>query len=251
MYQKGDYEVFRISTVGVVLLVLLSSLVVGIHTAETRYAVEQTTIEQRNIVFSDNRYAQGYVRPFGGFGAKGASRGSFGFKGEEEGASNLPYNAFIPRGRDPSKISNVYASARGYQVINTYVELKPVELQLTSRPQINGTPQGYARLIFRKPHDVGIPETNVFLRTRDLPALAPDFLYQAWLVDEDTGTSASIGMFQPSAISRITTLDYKSTVPLAPFDTIIVTAEPYPDDNPLPSQVILSASLKPKKVRSP
>ena len=235
---------------GIVLVVVLSTVVLAIHTAETRYAVEQSTIEQRNILFTENRYGQGYVKPFGGFGFKGASRGSFGFKGEEEGASNLPYNAFIKRGRNPGTISNYYASARGYPITNLYVELKPTNLQLTSRPQINGSPQGHARIINNRPHDVDLIEAVVHLRTKDLPPIAPDSIYELWLVDEDTGYSMSLGLFQPSAISRITTLQYRTVTPLDPFDSIIVTTEPFPDDNPMPGEVILSGDLKQNQVRS-
>jgi len=242
--------VFKKLSLGIVFLFLLSSLVVAIHTQETRYAVEQTTIEQRNILFTENRFGQEYVKPLGGYGSKGASRGSFGEKGEEEGASLLKSNAFIPRGRDPSKISNYYISARGYRIINTYVELKPTDLELTSRPQINGTPQGHARVISTKPDDVYMIEGTVLLRTKDLPPLAPNFIYEAWLVDEDTGTSMSLGIFQPSTIGRIASLKYNVVTPLDAFESIIVTTEPFPDEDPRPGPVVLAGDIKEKVVRS-
>ncbi|MEM2916009.1 MAG: anti-sigma factor [Candidatus Woesearchaeota archaeon] len=232
---------------GIVILLVMSAVVIATqtgYTAETRYSWYQSTIVPRDIVFSSNRYWMNYVKPYGGYGAKAASRGSFGMKGEEEGASNLPYNDFIPRGSDPSAISNYYASARGYHIVNKYVELEPVGLGLVSRPQINGTPKGYARVVNIKDNGVGFPLATVFFRTKDLPPLAPEFLYELWLVDEDTGYSMSLGLFQPANIGRVASLDYKSVVPLWPFDSMMVTIEPFPDDNPMPGQVILSGLLK-------
>ncbi len=228
----------------------MSLPVFAIHTPETRYSVEQSTIEQRDILFTQNRYGIGYVKPYGGFGQQGSSRGSMGAKGAEGGALNLATNSFITQGRNPGRISNYYSSARGYPIINMYVELKPTELQLLSRPQINGTPQGHARIISKKPDQIFLPQGTVLLRTKDLPPLAPLYLYEAWLVDEDTGMSMSLGVFQPSPVGRVATLDYTSSTPLNAFESIIVTAEPFPDDNPSPGQVIIVGDLKGKMVRT-
>jgi hypothetical protein len=229
--------------VGIVLFVLLSALVVAIHTPETRYSFDQPTVEQRDIVFTQNRLGQNYVRPFGGFGQTGASKGSMGMTGVEEGASNLATNSFIYQGRTPGRISNMLESMRGYRIVNKYVQLDPLNLELSSRPQINGTPQGYARIISRKTNDVIVTEGIVMLRTKDLPPVNPDYLYEAWLVDEDTGYAMTLGLFQAGTIGRTATLSYKSMTPLDPFDTIMVTVEPFPDDNPMPGQVVITGSL--------
>ncbi|MEM4247301.1 MAG: anti-sigma factor [Candidatus Woesearchaeota archaeon] len=232
---------------GIVIVLLLSfvsfATQVG-YTAETRYAYNSSVSVKRDIVFSSNRYGIGYVKPYGGYGAQGASRGSFGMKGEEEGASNLPYNDWIPRGSDPSRISNYYASARGYHIVNKYVELSSADLSLVSRPQINGSPAGYARVVSIKPYQLGIPQGTVYFRTKDLPPLAPDYIYEAWLVDEDSGYSMSLGLFQPAGIGRVTSLEYSVITPLLPFDSMMVTVEPFPDNNPLPGFVILEGVLK-------
>jgi hypothetical protein len=236
---------------GILFLLALSAAAVAIHTPETRYSVEQTTIEQRNIVHTENRYGQQYVKPLGGYGKEGASQGSFGRKGAEEGASNLPYNSFIARGRDPGKISNAYASAKGYQVINKYVKLEPVSVQYLSRPQVAGSPQGHARIISRKKADVGLIQADIELRTRDLPPTSNlTRIYEAWLVDEDTGTTMSIGIFQPGSYDRVATLRYKSITPLDPFETIIVTQEPFPDNDPRAGEIFLSGDLKTNIVRT-
>lgn len=236
--------------IGIVLIVLLSSFVIAIHTPETRYGVEQTSIEQRNILFTENRFGIGYVKPFGGYGFKGASRGSFGFKGEEEGASVLATNAFIPQGRNPGRIGNYYASARGYRIIDKYVELKGVDgAEIVVRPQITGEVQAHARIVSIKPDQLALPEGRVLLRTKDLPP-APGMVYEAWLVDTETGYSLSLGIFQPSGIGRVATLEYKSTVSLEVFDKIIVTVEPFPDDNPGPGTVVLSGDIGGETLRS-
>lgn len=234
-----------------VVLSLFSSAVIAIHTPETRYSVEQTTIEQRNILQSENRFGQEFVQPFGGFGMKGASRGGYGAKGEEEGASNLKSNAFIPQGRTPGRISNSALHARGYQIINTYVELKPTDLKLVERPQITGQPQGFARIVSIRPNQIGLIETTVLLRTKDLPNVQNSWLYEAWLLDEDTGSSMSLGLFQPSTIGRIATLDYKSKTPIDMFESIVVSVEPFPDDDPGQGQIVLVGEIKEKITRLP
>ncbi len=229
LFQKGDYAVIREVCLGIVAVLLLSSIAFAVqegYTSETRYAVSPGPTVARDIVFSSNRYGQSY------------------FKGEEEGASVLQYNAFIPRGRDPTKISNYYASARGYHIVNEYVELGTADLTLITRPQINGTPEGYARIISIADGGSQIPVGTVYLRTRNLPPLAPDYIYEAWLVDEDSGYSMSLGFFQPAGIGRVTSLDYEVITPLWPFDSIMVTIEPFPDMNPGPGQVVVAGILK-------
>lgn len=240
----------RTFIVGIVLALALSSFVLAIHTPETRYSVDQTTIEQRNIYHSENRYGIGYVKPLGGYGMKGASSGSLGFTGVEEGAKTLATNSFIARGRNPGAISNYYASARGYQITNKYVELASASGLLTMRPQINGTPEGHVRIISKKPNQLYLPQLTVLLRTRDLVPLSPGYIYEAWLVDEDTAYSMSLGIFQPSEIGRIGTLSHISTHSADPFESIIVTTEPFPDTDPRPGQVVLAGDLKPKVVRA-
>lgn len=240
----------RNAVLGIVLVLLLSSLAIAIHTPETRYSVEQTSIEQRNILFSDNRFEQGYVKPFGGFGMKGASRGNFGFKGEEEGASNLATNSFLNRGRNPGSISRYYASARGYQWINNYVRLGSIDIPMTMRPQINGTPQGHARVLSGRRKDVTPTEATVYLRTLDLPPIGPEYVYEGWVIDEDTGYSLSLGIFQSKSIGRTGRLDWTATIPLDPFESIAVTVEPFPDEDPRPGTVILTGSIH-ENMRSP
>jgi hypothetical protein len=232
---------------GIFILLVMSSVAVAIqtgYTSETRYTTSPSISVKRDIVFSSNRYGMTYIKPYGGFGAKAASRGSFGMKDAEAGAANLPYGDWIPQGRDPGHISNYYSSARGYTIMNKYVDLAPLDLSLVSRPQINGTPAGYARVISIKDQGVGIPVGTVYLRTKDLPPIAPDFIYEAWLIDEETGYSMSIGLFQPAGIGRVTSLDYQISGPLTSFDSIIVTVEPFPDTNPGPGMAILQGPLK-------
>ena len=239
---------------GIVILLIFSTVTYAIatgYTSETRYATSPSISVKRDIVFSSNRYGQTYVKPYGGFGAKGASRGSFGAKGEEEGASNLPYGDWIPQGQNPQKFSNYYASARGYQILNKYIELNSADLTLVSRPQINGTPMGYARLISIKDQDVGLPMGQIFFRSKDLPPLDPLYLYEAWLVDEDTGYPMSIGLFQPAAIGRITSLELTISTPLTAFDSMMVTVEPFPDDDPTPGPVILEGSINVGSISAP
>jgi hypothetical protein len=244
--------------IGIVLVVLLSPLAFAAfngYTSETRYAVSPGPTLERDIVFSANRYYQGYIKPFGGFGAKGASGGSRGAKGVEEGSLNLPSNAFIPNGRNPAKISNPYASFQGYQNINQYIDLVKPDNSLITRPQINGSPQGYARIVNYRRQQVGLLDTAIQLRTRDLPLIAPYFTYGVWLVDEDTGYTMLLGNLQPQAIGRTADFKFNSipnsyggSYPLVPFDTMMVTIQPYPDNDQLPGPVVLTGDMRGNKV---
>ncbi len=237
----------RILVLAVVIAVIVSTVVFATqlgYTAETRYTYNPGISVKRDIVFSSNRYGMTYVWPYGGFGSKTASRGSFGQKGSEEGASNLPYGDWIKQGRDPGHISNYYSSARGYTIVNKYIDLLPVDLSLIQRPQINGSPQGYARVISQQSQDTGLPGGTVYFRSKELPPLPPNFIYETWLVDEDTGYSLSIGQFQPANIGRVTSLQYDISSPLTPYDSMMVTLEMYPDDSPQPGMVVLSGVLK-------
>jgi hypothetical protein len=60
----------------------------------------------------------------------------------------------------------------------------------------------------------------------------------------------SLGIFQPSDIGRVASLDYTSSTPLDPFESIVVTTEPFPDSNPMPGEVVLAGDIKEKITRS-
>lgn len=232
-----------------IIALLVIGLVTAIHTQETRYGVEQTTIEQRNILFRENKLFRrdepSYVKPFGGFGFKGASRASFGLKGEEESFSNLATNAFRAQGRNPARYaSNFYRSTRGTPTIDQAVKLSPVTGSLVARPQITTQITGVARILSQNVRELRIPRTTVFLRTRGLPLLEGSQLYEAWLIDEDTGYAQSMGLFYPKAIGRTTSLTWEFQGLANRFETIAVSVEPYPDPDPSPSgNFVLTGNL--------
>lgn len=230
----------KLALLAIIALLVLSA-VTAIHTQETRYSVEQTTIEQRDILFKENklfsRSGVTYVQPLGGFGFKGASRASFGFKGEEESFSNLATNAFRAQGRNPGRYaSNFYQSTRGTPVVDQAVALRPVTGALiVQRPQITAQTTGAVRVLSRFERELRVPKTTVYLRVLDLPPVEKNQVYEAWLIDEDTGNAQSMGMFNSMAIGRTGTLTWEFQGLVNQFESFGVTVEPYPDTDPSPS----------------
>jgi len=222
-------------------IILAATLAVAIHTQETRYAVTPSTTEQRNIYFSQNRYGANYTALLGNFGKKGASRGNFGFKGDSSAESNLPYNDYIPQGSNPRKISNYYASSRGYKIIDTTVYLEGNSL--VSRPGVTTLPKGTARVISMHKRSIGLPHGTVFMRVKDLPPVGDDEIYEGWLVDEDSGYSLSMGIFLPATIGRINSLTFDIDYQLNAFDYIMVAREQYPDTDPRPGVSVMTGVI--------
>jgi len=227
-------------------VVILSAIVIAVHTPETRYGLNPTETEQRTIYFGED-----YEKPLGGFGLKAASRGNFGFKGTSSVEKNLPYNAFIARGRDPSRISNFDPNIRGYSKRNVYIELAPLQTGLILQNNFPTTSRGVARLISEIPDNVGPPQGTVALQVRDLLPITNEEVYEAWLVDENTGYVLSIGLLRPATYGT-TTLNFKTENFLHLYETIMVTKEPYPDNDKWPSDdVVLIGNIPQTRTKQP
>ncbi|MFA6889020.1 MAG: hypothetical protein WC254_06005 [Candidatus Woesearchaeota archaeon] len=59
-------------------------------------------------------------------------------------------------------------------------------------------------------------------------------IYEAWLVDQDTGYQLSQGLFTVD-LDGYTTYSFNSNHYVNPYDLFVVTKEPYPDNDPRPS----------------
>jgi len=61
-----------------------------------------------------------------------------------------------------------------------------------------------------------------------------DEIYEAWLVDQDTGYQLSLGLFIVDQ-DGYTKFSFGSDNYANPYDMVVVTKEPYPDEDPRPS----------------
>ena len=230
----------------IITVLVLSAIVIAVHTPETRYGVNPRETEQRTIYFGEN-----YQKPLGGFGLKGASRGNFGFKGSSSVEQTFPYNAFIARGRDPSRISNFDPNIRGFTSRNVYIELEPIQYSLIYQGGLPTSAKGAARLISEIPHNIGPPRGTVKLQVRDLPPIARDEILQAWLGDEKTGFFLPIGSIRPVTYG-VTSLDFEIQDFLHMYDVIMVTKEPFPDYDLFPSDdVVLIGDIPQTRIKQP
>lgn len=66
-----------------------------------------------------------------------------------------------------------------------------------------------------------------------------DEIYEAWMVDMDTGYTLALGLFTVDGDGDAT-LDFTNQDYAIPYDAIVITKEAYPDDDPRPNgEVVL------------
>ncbi len=74
--------------------------------------------------------------------------------------------------------------------------------------------------------------------TRNLDYLALDKMYEAWLVDVETGYTLSLGLFSVDQDGDVR-FSWSHPGYVNAYDMIVVTKEPYPDKDPRPSGVVV------------
>lgn len=90
----------------------------------------------------------------------------------------------------------------------------------------------------------GLFETKIDVEVRRLMASTTSTIYEAWLVDDQTGYKLSLGGLIPNGQSNRSKLHFEEyLVNLSIYDKLIVTEEPMNDTNPNPGNTILSASI--------
>jgi len=227
------------------LVIILATLAYArVLTPQVVYGIPNTTVGQRVIYFGEHR-----DWPLMSYGSKGASSGvgtagNYGAKGTTSVSSNLAWNAFIRRGRDPSHISNVDPRMRGYSIKDVVVELEPVDEEWVFQNNMISRSKGTVRIISDYDDVKGYdpPRTRVYMRVRDLPPLDDEHVYQAWLVDVDTGYPLSIGMFR-APWDGIADLDFDAPMSAFVYDTFVITFEPFPDYDLHPGKPVLAGDI--------
>lgn len=199
-------------------------------------------------------FGEGYKKPLIGYGLKNAPRGSFGQQGFNGGREDF-LNSVIPQGRNPGRVSQFDSGYRGYRMIDEIVELSSVESYKRSN-RAEAPVRVSARVVSSQRNSVTeLPKSSVFIQALNLPALNADEVYEAWLMDEESGYSFSLGFLRSNLRSGITTskigasgglgglLASDGTYDLTLYDTIAVTKEPFPDLNPHPGEIVAIGSV--------
>jgi len=240
----------RIGVIFIALIIILTTFAYArVLTPQVVYGIPNTTVGQRVIYFGEDR-----SWPLTSYGAKGASSGvgtagDYGAKGTTSTTSNIAWNDFIRRGRDPTHISNSDPRIRGYTIRDVVVDLEPVDADWVMQNDFITRSKGTARIISDYDDVKGVdpPRTKVTLRVLNLPPLEQSQIYQAWLVDEDTGYPLSIGMFR-APMTGISNLDFDASMSALIYDMIVVTVEPFPDTDLHPGMPVLVGMITPDRI---
>jgi len=238
-------RISRISVILIALIIVLTTFAYArVLTPDVVYGIPNNTVGQRVIYFGEDR-----TWPLTSYGAKGASSGvgtagNYGFKGTLSTTSNIAWNDYIRRGRDPTHISNTDSRMRGYSIKDVVVNIEPVDNDWVLQNGIITKSKGTARIIsdYDDVKSYEPPRTRVYMRIIDLPPLDNEHIYQAWLVDLDTGYPLSIGMFR-APLTGISNLDFDASMSAFIYDSFVVTIEPFPDFDLHPSTPVLAGEI--------
>ncbi|MBW3002347.1 hypothetical protein KY338_04250 [Candidatus Woesearchaeota archaeon] len=219
-----------------VILIFVSILALSVAAEQWTLPFKKDTFsaeKKRDIYFGDQ-----FVRPVGWTGIKYAtnSRQTIGgFKGSTSIDSNLPYNEWIIQGRNPQATRNYDPRVRGYPILDEFVDLIPIEAPSYDQGSVllPRQPSGAVRIVTnrdsQKTQHSYMPRSTIYLRVGYLPELEPYEIYEAYLVDEDTGFALSIGRIIPPGIGQLNTLQFEIANDLYPYEFVMVTKENFPE----------------------
>ncbi|VVB81137.1 Anti-sigma-K factor rskA [uncultured archaeon] len=193
----------------------------------------------------DRYFGSDYQRDFSNFGTKGPTDRltKTGAKSAFSSVFNLDVNAFIPRGRDPSAISNWDPNMRGYPIIDVSADMLPYgALQQVIGPN-DVMAKGAARLVsLGDEYGAGLtkalPSTQVFVQANNLPPLDETEVYEVWLFNSEREYPLSVGLMKVG-IDHTGQLIFEMRRRADQFDAVMITKEPFPDSDPRPSDIIL------------
>ena len=233
---------------------LCTSIVFAIHEYSSNlidynggYAGESARGSRAIDPYSRSDYFPKYTdRPLSNFGSKGPTYRitNTGQKSAFSSNFNLDTNSFISQGRNPKRISNSDPGMRGFSIFDRPVYLTPAN---SIDVEINGlsvSPKATARIVSQSStrgtgnSDVG-PQARVFIQAINLPLMSSDGAYEAWLFDEDTGYSLSLGLLEFNRISSTASLSFEINRDLSMFETVVISREEFPDPDPSPSVAFL------------
>jgi len=101
-----------------------------------------------------------------------------------------------------------------------------------------------ATVYLRTSESAGYPRTAITVNTKDLPSSFSERCYfEVWLVDDDTDYALSLGMFFTS-MGGSAEFNYNYNNYVGAYDRILITKEPFYDENPLPGEIVLEGLIE-------
>lgn len=96
----------------------------------------------------------------------------------------------------------------------------------------------------RSSASAGYPTSTITVNTKDLPSsFSERCFFEVWTVDDDTGFAMSHGMFFTS-LGGSAEFEVNYNNYMGAYDRIVITKEPFYDDNPLPGEVMLEGVIE-------
>ncbi len=153
----------------------------------------------------------------------------------------------IPRTGGVERVTQYDPRIASYR-IKAVTHLEPVEQVIGGSGYGRGGyiqkfPRGLARI--QSARSQYYPRAQVVITVKDLEeSYKIKSLYQGWLYDEDSGYSLNLGVFETRGISGFGILDWSASLYLDEYDYVIVTQEPYLDQDPSPGEAVLIGLIK-------
>src|SRR3990172_1653445 len=240
---------------------LLAASVLAIHDYQVYddnfYGYAGQLARDRRIYdpYTRERYfGQDYQRQFVNYGLKGPPNRVLN-TGAKSGFSpifNLDTNTLSNRGRDPSYISNFDPDVRGYARLDRAVDLLPY----TPVEEFVGPEQVLARGTARiystgNMYGVGLnkplPRTQFFISITNLQPAPDGYVYEVWLLDDETEYALSMGTLKSgAALTTSGNTEIRRLVHM--FEHVMVTRELYPDPDPSPSEIVLMGDINKPRI---
>lgn len=248
--------------VAVLIVMLLSATVLAIHDFQVYdnnvdgYAGQLARDRRIYDPYTRERYfGSDYQRQFNNFGSKGPTDRllNTGAKSGFSSVFNLDTNTFSNRGRDPSFISNFDPGVRGYARLDRYIDLlpySPVE-QLIGPNEVLA--KGVTRILSTgNEYGVGLnkalPRSQVFIQAINLQPVGEHYVYEAWLLDDETEYALSMGVLKSGAGLTTQLVDWEIRRLVHMFEHVMITREPYPDPDPTPGEIILMGDINKPRI---
>jgi len=236
-------------------VLLLAGTALAIHDAAYGGYTGQTARERRiDDPFSRQQYfGENYYRPFSNFGSKGPTERILytGSKSAYSASFNLDTNSFSNRGRNPGTISNYDPRIRGFSRVDRAIKLLPFSPVSQEFGGIPFTGRGTARLIsvgqaYGATLNKAEPRSQFWIQLRNLPPPGESQIYEVWLYDKESEYSLTFGLLK-SNLELTASKFFEIKRDTAPFDSVIVTLEPFPDYDPSPSEIVLIGDIQPTR----
>lgn len=162
--------------------------------------------------------------------------------------------------RSSERVTNFDPRVQTYGWEET-VDLEPPGQQIITGESYSETrqPRGTGRVSSQNKFISGNPQAGATIKVRHLaPTYNGNQRYEGWLIDEDTGYWLTFGVFATDHFGngRLNTATYsvggmpekqKIYHSLELYDALAVTLEPYPDDDPRPSENVVLYGKIPRK----